>query len=150
MSAPSREPVEGTMPEELETADALLDQADALLHRHRGAASLMTASGDDLAADDLPLLTEIVDHPQPPTGPTEASPSPSPQVDLVERLVALDALISREVEAWLAEELTELLDAELARVAERVRSQALAQMRATLLPALSEHISATLNGKGPD
>lgn len=133
-----------TMPEELDAADALLDQADALLHRHRGAASLMTAVGDDIAADDLPLLTDVVDELP---GPVLAPEAPRPlvqDVDLAERLVVLDGLIAREVETWLANELPQLLSAELDRLAERLRSQALAQMRATLLPALAQHISDTL------
>ena len=134
------------MPDELKTADALLDQADALLHRHRGAASLMTASGDDLAADDLPLLTEVVEEPAPapPTEPLIPSPADT-QAALAERLVVLDGLIAREVEAWLSDELPQILTAELDRLAERLRAQALAQMRATLLPALSQRISDTLN-----
>jgi hypothetical protein len=140
------------LPEELEAADALLDQADALLQRHRGAASLITASGDDLAADDLPLLTEVVDALPAPAFAVEAAPAPSQEVLLAERLVALDGAIAREVESWLANELPQLLSAELDRLAERLRSQALAQMRATLLPALSQHLSDTLgpDSPGPD
>ena len=134
------------MTDELKTADTLLGQADALLHRHRGAASLMTASGDDLAADDLPLLTEVVDDSPAADIPPEPSPPDQPQVDIAECLVALDALIAREVEIWLANELPQLLSAELDRLTERLCNQALAQMRVTLLPALSRHISATLNG----
>ena len=134
------------MTDELKTADALLGQADALLHRHRGAASLMTASGDDLAADDLPLLTEVVDSSPTADIPHEPTPPYQPEVGLAGRLVALDGLIAREVEAWLAEELPKILHAELAYLATKVRTQALAQMRATLLPALSQHLSDTLNG----
>jgi hypothetical protein len=137
------------MSDELKAADALLDQADALLHRHRGAASLITASGDDLVADDLPLLTEVVDGRHAPAVPVEPPSDDQPKVDLAERLVALDGFIAREVEAWLAEELPQILGAELERLAAQVRMQALAQMRATLLPALSRRISDTLNGDGP-
>lgn len=137
------------MPEELDTADALLDQADALLQRHRGAASLMTAVGDDIAADDLPLLTDVVEELPGPALASEAPRPPARGVDLAERLVLLDGLIAREVESWLANELPQLLSAELDRLAERLRSQALAQMRATLLPALAEHISATLSPDEP-
>lgn len=138
-----------TLPDELEAADELLDQADALLQRHRGAASLITATGDDLAADDLPLLTEVVDElpPAPALAPPQPQPDPTPRgdVELAERLVALDGAIAQEVEAWLANELPQLLSAELDRMAERLRSQALAHMRATLLPALAQHISDTLS-----
>jgi hypothetical protein len=133
------------MSEELKAADALLDQAEALLQRHRGAASLITASGDDLAADDLPLLTEVVNEQTlPPAESTHA-----PEADLTERLAALDSFIAREIETWLANELPQILSTELDRLAERLRDQALAQMRATLLPALSRRISDTLNGDDP-
>ena len=132
------------MPDELKTADALLDQADALVHRHRGAASLMTASGDDLAADDLPLLTEVVDEPLVSVA-AEASPQPPAQVDLTQRLLALDGLIAREVETWLADELPQILTTELDRLAERLRSQVLTQAHATLLPTLSERILGALH-----
>jgi len=133
------------MSDELKAADVLLEQADTLLHRHRGAASLMTASGDDLAADDLPLLTEVVDERLTAGIAVEPPPPDQPEVDLAERLVALDGLIAREVETWLAEELPDILAAELERLAAQVRTQVLAQMRATLLPALSQRISDTLN-----
>lgn len=133
------------MSDELKAADALLDQAEALLQRHRGAASLMTASGDDLAADDLPLLTEVVDEQPPP--PAESAPAP--ETDFTERLAALDSLIAREIETWLANELPQILSTELDRLAERLHDHALAQMRATLLPALSQRISNTLSGDDP-
>lgn len=136
---------DAALPEELEVADALLDQADALLQRHRGASSLITATGDDLSADDLPLLTEVVDHLPTPAPPTAPPPEAGLDVDLAERLVALDGLIAREVESWIANELPELLAVELERVAQQLKTQAQAQLRATLLPALSQHISATLD-----
>lgn len=139
------DPMADSIPAELDAADALLDQADALLMRHRGAASLITAVGDDIAADDLPLLTDVVDEPPAPSAGLDAPPSSAPRdVELAERLVALDGAIAKEVETWLANELPQLLSAELDRLAERLRGQALAQMRATLLPALAQHISDAL------
>lgn len=148
---PRPDAADDDLPEELEAADALLDQADALLQRHRGSASLMTALGDDLAADDLPLLTDVVHdvaEEVPATG-LPLQPSAAQEVALAERLVVLDGLIAREVEAWLANELPQLLSSELDRLAERLRSQALAQMRVTLLPALAQHISTTLSPDEP-
>jgi hypothetical protein len=151
MAQPPRPNAADDLPEELEAADALLDQAEALLQRHRGSASLMTALGDDLAADDLPLLTDVVDEvaAEVPVASLPPQSSAAREVDLAEHLVVLDGLIAREVEAWLANELPQILSAELDRLAERLRGQALAQMRATLLPALSQHISTTLNGNDP-
>lgn len=130
------------MPDEPKSDDALLDQADALLRRPRGAASLITASGDDLAADDLPLLTEVVDESTPPAAFPPSTPSP--RADRSDRLAGLDGLIAREVEAWLAEELPPILAEEFERLAEQVRLQALARMRSTLLPALSRHVATLL------
>lgn len=147
MAQPLRPDAADDLPEELEAADALLDQAEALLQRHRGSASLMTALGDDLAADDLPLLTDVVEDVvvEAPAASPPPQSSAAREVDLAEHLVILDGLIAREVEAWLANELPQLLSAELDRLAERLRSQVLAHMRATLLPALAQHISTTLS-----
>jgi len=169
--------------EELQRADALLGQADALLNRHRGEAS-------PSADDDLPILTDVVDEDelppeallppkraplpgaapaaaptvqpavapspqQPPVPPAQAfsAPTPTPQAapaslspHQVEQLVRLDTEISREVEAWLANELPQILSRELDSLAERVRMQALAHLRATLLPTLSERIARRLDG----
>lgn len=165
--------------EELQRADALLGQADALLNRHRGET---TAAADD----DLPILTDVVDEdelppeallppkraplpgiapavqpavaplpPQPPVQPAQtfSAPTPTPQAapaspnpHQVEQLVRLDTEISREVEAWLASELPQILSRELDSLAERVRTQALAHLRATLLPTLSERIARRLDG----
>jgi len=123
------------MPDELKAADALL-------HRHRGIARLITPSGDDLAADDLPLLTEVVDEPSPPAAFPQSTPPP--RAGRSDRLASLDGLIAREVETWLAEELPPILAEEFARLAEQVRLQALARMRSTLLPALSRHVATML------
>jgi len=169
--------------EELQRADALLGQADALLNRHRGE----TATPAD---DDLPILTDVVDEdelppeallppkraplpgvppsvapavqpalaplpPQPPVQPAQAFSAPAPTPSAapatlnprqVEQLVRLDTEISREVEAWLANELPQILSRELDSLAERVRTQTLAHLRATLLPALSERIARRLDG----
>lgn len=72
--------------EDIEEANRLLDQADALLRRHR---ALETPSGADKAAsapvavddDDLPILTEVVedDDAPPATGLQSAlAPAPAP------------------------------------------------------------------------
>jgi hypothetical protein len=137
------------MPEELEAADALLGQADVLLQRHRSEASLITATGEDLAADDLPLLTEVVDDAPDQAVPAGTAPLPRPDPDPAGQRADLDGLIARELEAWLARELPQLLAAELDRLAERVRDQALARMQTTLLPVLSRQISDAVQPQDP-
>lgn len=194
--------------EELERADALLDQADALLRRHRPAETHSSPSPepprpDEFAEpvaledeDDLPILTDVVDvfeladlgvpevadhspppaaeilparvfEPPPPrvTGdapPPAASPSEhgvggeearlsdealliSARAALIEELVELDTEIARAVESWLATELPQIVSRELQALGERVQAEALAQLRATLLPALSERIAGRID-----
>lgn len=149
--------------DELKEADILLEKADALLRRHKAKEDKNpTAPSPD---DDLPVLTDIVDDlmiepllrfdtppdpaPQPPrpeTRPAAAAP-PLPagmSIELTERLVNLDTELAREVENWFADELPQLVTRELDRFAQRLREEAIAHMRATLVPALSERISVLL------
>lgn len=135
---------------DLQEADLLLSKADALLRKHNPAAG----SGAD---DDLPILTDVIDDGgnrsgddtgQPAaaasTPPPAALPAAVPQheaVAIVEQLIGLDTEIARQVEAWFAAELPQLVSRELERMSERLREEALAHMRATLLPAISEHIA---------
>ncbi len=131
---------------DIQLADALLDKADALLKRHRTANQTGVSQP---SADDLPLLTDVVaDHN--PAAPLTAlmplQPEPvqqqSKQALLAETLIQLDTDISREVETWLATELPQILSRELGGLADRIRAETLAQLRATLLPALSERIAS--------
>jgi hypothetical protein len=188
--------------DELERADALLGQADALLRRHRG-------NEDDththrapeplpLDDEDLPILTDIVEdadldslgvpametHPQhdpwalgndpghppanaafvaPPSQPSPPAPPPAGQqtnaprahindasvvaarAALIEHLIELDTDVARKLEAWLDEELPQIVSRELDSLAERIRTEALAQMRATLLPALASRIAERID-----
>lgn len=135
-------PGDDTLPEELQAADALLDQADALLRRHRGGSRPALAPPDSDDSNELPLLTEVVVVDAPPPSPAPATSAAT--ILLAEHLVALDAAIAREVESWLAVELPQLISLELDRLSDRLRNQALAHMRATLLPTLSERISENL------
>lgn len=61
-----------------------------------------------------------------------------------ERLIELDAQIAQGINQWLNKELPPLIATELLGVAERLRVQTAAHMRATLLPELSEQISLVL------
>lgn len=164
---------------ELERADDLLDKADALLRRHRGAdpePAPDTLPGNDTDIvmsledeDDLPILTDIVEDfdlavpvlsevvaPSAPDAaaaahPAAASPAPAPEpadIDrarIAEQLIEIDTEVSREVEAWLANELPQILSRELDALVEKVRSETLAHLRATLLPTLSERIARRLD-----
>ena len=191
--------------DELGRADDLLDQADALLRRHRGEAQPTSAPARTPAPteafddDDLPILTEIVDDldlpadafqpaeparelahtctppPTPPVQPAPAAPSqpaapePTPQPGpasqtpdlatpaaqavaeqrLAERLIALDTAIAREVEEWAARELPQIIARELDRLGERIQDEALAHLRATLLPEISARVSSLFEDAAP-
>ncbi len=134
---------------DMQLADALLDKADALLKRHR-AADRTSASAPQHPADDLPLLTDVVADHNPAAAPSAVlvPPQPEPvqqqskQALLAETLIQLDTDIGREVETWLATELPQILSRELGGLADRIRKETLAQLRATLLPALSERIAS--------
>lgn len=65
----------------------------------------------------------------------------SARAALIEELVELDTEIARSVESWLEDELPQIVTRELDSLAERIRTEAIAQLRATLLPALSERIA---------
>lgn len=123
---------------DLAEADALLLKADALLRRHRFGGSEPSPATID---DDLPILTEIVDDIPGPRG----SAHRSRQVELAEQLAGLDAELTREIESWFADELPELLAAELETLSRQLREKALAHLRATLLPTLSARIASRLD-----
>ena len=144
--------------EDLKAADEILGKADALLRRHKGADLPEPEEFVALDEDDLPVLTDIVDPseltglPRPgPANTLAAAPQrpPSAANRLAEQLVSLDTDIAREVEAWVAAELPQLLSRELDRLSERLREETLAHLRATLLPALSERISHSLETPPP-
>jgi len=126
---------------DLEEADALLEKADALLRKHRHTGHAETAADPD---DDLPILTEIVEDFDTPGKTPHADVPPVPN-ELAEFLIDLDTELAREIELWFANELPQLVANELDRMSERLRTEALGHMRATLIPALSERIAARLD-----
>jgi len=161
---------EPPVPAELEHADELLEKAEALIRRHQGGA------GETDAFDDLPVLTEVVAVEQEDarheaevfalediehedaaaTAPAQAptgSASTAGSIDeslLVERLIGLDAKLTRAIEDWMGDELPQILAREFEALSERIREEALAHLRATLIPALSQDISAMLDPEAPD
>lgn len=146
--------------DELKAADLLLGKADALLRRHRAAeppAPVLPEPEEfvSLEDEDLPVLTEVVDPSEwvaasqaAPLAPAATSPAaaaaPMQVSKLAEQLINLDTEISRAVEAWFATELPQLLSRELDKLSTRLQEEALAHLRATLLPTLSEQISRSL------
>jgi len=80
---------------------------------------------------------------------TQAALPPAEQVRAItEDLKLLDTLIIGEVEAWLREELPALVVREISRLNERLRTEAIAHLRTTLLPRISEHISGQIEKIG--
>lgn len=139
---------------ELREADLLLDKADALLRRHKG--SDTPTRETDMSFNDIPILTDVIEDfgMLPPLDTTTAKPSasaPTPHVpdsaesiELVEYLISLDTEIAREIEAWFARELPQIVERELERLSVRLREEMTAHVKATLLPSLSERISEKL------
>lgn len=141
-----------------EEGDRLMSKADALIQRHAGFAATPEV-------DDLPVLTDVVDDRIEPfigesapvvLQPVESEPTIAeipPAVfdgaDLSQRLVTLDTAISRHIEEWVANELPQLVSRELDELAERLRIQATAHLRATLLPLISAEIAETLDNNLP-
>lgn len=232
--------------DELERADDLLGQADALLRRHRGdatpasprtpspggagpaepadaAPAISPATMQAFDDDDLPILTEVVEdldlpaelfqpaeapfaaataaampsfvrglatadlapaqesaasnvpaaasapvtQPEPPAPQTphpqsapsaaeSAAASPparsaaAQEQQLAERLVELDTAIAREIDEWAARELPQIIARELERLGERIQDEALAHLRATLLPGISARVSSLFDDRPHD
>lgn len=143
---------------ELEEADWLIEKADALLRKHKH-----VAPDEPALDDDLPLLTDVIEdfHAPTPDTPFAAKPATAathdatitpptvaprlvgddPTVLLAERLVDIDTVLSREIENWFNTELPPLVERELQQCTQRIREQAIAHMRATLVPRLSESLA---------
>ena len=124
---------------ELKEADILLEKADALLHKHKGrdSADQSLESWDS----ELPLLTDIVEDAD---LVVEEENAGGQTVELAESLIDLDTALTREIESWFASELPQLIARELDKLPGRLQQEALAHMRATLIPVLSEQLSSRL------
>jgi hypothetical protein len=159
-----RRPTPSLQDDDLAAADRLLDQANALLRRHRGT-EVQPGENPALDSDDLPILTDVVDdsdpalpllheaEPLPPPPFTALAPAapatplrPAPDPDaLAERLVQLDTALNREIEQWVSTEFPQILGRELDRLSTRMQAEMIAHLRAVLLPELSERISHLLD-----
>ena len=148
--------------DELLRADALLGKVDALLKRHKSSDADIRSGTSPLklpSEDDLPILTDVVSDFELSANAFDAQPGSSIAGEyrqesngedilfsrLAEMLVQIDTDISREIEVWIMRELPQIINRELDSLSERIRAEALAQLRATLLPALSEQISSRLD-----
>lgn len=122
-------------------ASALLSQADALMRRHRrvfvaGAEAAPKPSGPVMQAEadtaDLPVLTEIVEADQ-----LIAHVSRSAEDEIKARIHAAvganDAELARALERWIATQLPDALAQALDSVAEQLKLELAARLRAELL-----------------
>jgi flagellar biosynthesis/type III secretory pathway protein FliH len=64
-----------------------------------------------------------------------------------EQLIELDSYIAQSVDAWLAKELPQIISGEIESLVERLKTRTAAHMRATLLPDISNKLSALLDTK---
>lgn len=141
---------------DLEAADRLLDQANALLRRHRDAEPAATTVAPQ-DSDELPILTDVVDESDPELSRLVAQANTAasaqdtalsgqlPADTLTERLIRLDTELSREIETWVSKEFPQILAGELERLTERMQTEMITHLRAVLLPELSQRISRLLD-----
>lgn len=86
--------------------------------------------------------------PHPAPQPLKPPRAPQDHARVAEQLVQLETEIRREVEGWLATELPQILARELDALADKILVETLAQLRSTLLPAISERIAHRLDHPG--
>lgn len=140
------------LPDSDET-DRLIDQADALLHKHRAPAN--TAPDDPpiltevIEDEDLPVLTAAIDTEAPPSVIHTAATVDSVPPNFVEQLIELDALIHRRIDAWLTNELPVVLSTQIDAAKARIRDEIHAHVRSTLLSDISQEISELLDANDP-
>ncbi|WP_417068169.1 hypothetical protein [Niveibacterium terrae] len=67
------------------------------------------------------------------------------KMQVAEQLIEFDAHLAQNLEAWISRELPQILARELDGLRDRIRTQTLAQLHATLIPELSEKLSETLD-----
>ncbi len=113
--------------------DPLLDQADALMRRHRvyvaGAASTAAGSGSEAEDDDLPLLTDVV-------GAEPPSETVAADIDLERRLAEHHAALIHELETWLDEQLPQLVIRAMDGITDHLVTQITRLAQEQLLPRL--------------
>lgn len=110
--------------------DDVIEQADALMRRHR---SFVARAPEEIAADtpgddvDIPVLTEVVD-------PESLAPSASPE----DTIIALRDAVEAALEDWLVE----VLPAAVANASQQVLAELDAKARQSLLPRIHDLIES--------
>ncbi len=130
--------------------DALLDQADALMHRHRVFVAGAAAAGGspDSAAerpdeeDDLPLLTDIVAA----QVPDQAIAAAGDETGLEQRLGECRDALVLELEKWLDEQLPQLVTRAMDGITDHLVGQIARRARNELLPRLTAVLQAAEDG----
>jgi hypothetical protein len=116
-------------------ANSLLQQADALMRRHKrtfvaGAGNAAPAANAE--ATDLPVLTDVIEADQ-----LIASASRIAEDEIKARIHAAvganDAELARALERWIATHLPDALSQALDSVAEQLKLELAARLRAELL-----------------
>ncbi|MGC3963131.1 MAG: hypothetical protein QM803_07315 [Rhodocyclaceae bacterium] len=130
--------VQRTRDEMLRAQERAIEEAvararEALAVEHAGA---IDAARSEAAASARPSEEVIADIHR------EARQAASEQMG--ERLIELDAYIAQAIDGWIARELPQIISGELDALVERLRIQTTAHMRATLLPEISDKLSALL------
>jgi len=129
------------LPEEIE-AEALIHKANLLLERHRPGFRTSRAPEPE---DDLPILTEIFEVEPPPEVFTAYSHppgrTPPSELELAEQLISLETVITKALEDWFKTELPPIIAHEIERLNRRIHEEALAHLRTTLLPKLSDELA---------
>jgi DNA-binding transcriptional regulator YbjK len=121
-------------------SDPLLQKADALMQRHRSIASNTMATS---AADDVPVLTEIVTGERRPaergTAPDSAAELDEVMIEALVRerldkvLPALRRQVAHELDAWFDEQLPKIVMSLLDGFTDRLVGQISAQARGDLM-----------------
>jgi hypothetical protein len=125
--------------------DDLLQKADALMHRRRvfvAGASVQEEAFVANAADDIPMLTEVVD----PVLLTAPAIEPPPTIDVAE----LRNAMAVELEAWLDEQLPQHVMRVLDGITDQLIIQLSLKSRAELLPKLQQILESSLPAAKPD
>ena len=130
--------------------DALLDQADALMHRHRvfvAGGSTAEESPESTAEradeeDELPLLTDIVAA----AAPGQAIAAAGDETGIERRLSECRDALVLELEKWLDEQLPQLVMRAMDGITDHLVGQITLRARNELLPRLTAVLLAAEDG----
>jgi len=124
--------------------DDLLHKADALMSRHRvfvAGATPNDPAADDVGADDVPVLTEVIS--------ADALPEPQAAAAATD-MAALRGALASELETWLDQELPQHILRVLDGITDQLIIQLSQKARADLLPRLQSILDAPHQAAKPD